>query len=155
MNLFNRGKPSYVLIRRFKTKKAPTLETVEINGFSKYANLIAPQYYDSDIFAHYEATFAEYAIDVFSRSGADRFNHDALDCEIDKKYSDEVAFYAEQHVKHMDTLNRINVGVLQETESVNIRINQITAQLDAYREELAQLSEKYNAFNKKGDKHNE
>lgn len=151
MGLFKKGKPTYILTRRFKTKKAPISETVDINGFSKYANLIAPRYFDSDVFAHYEATFPRYATDFFSRSGADRFNHDALDCEIDKKYSDEVSFYAEQYIRHMDTLNRINIGVLQEIESVRNRIIQVESQINGYRSELGRLSEKYEEYNRKGD----
>ena len=138
-----------VLKRRFKVKKNPSSETVDITGLSSFTTLIAPRYYDSEIWALYEALFNDHAIEFYSKSGADRYNHDALDLEIEKQFQDELQHYMDQHERHLEALEAIHTGVERESVITEERIHQVEARLSELNKELDEKLALFNSFNRK------
>ena len=138
-----------VLKRRFKVKKNPATETVDIRGRSSFATLIAPKYYDSEVWAFYEAYFIEHAEEFYSRSVSDRYNHDALDLEIEKQYLDELQHYFDQRERHIESLEAAYTGVERESAITTEKLLQVEARLSELEKELEDKLAVYNSFNRK------
>lgn len=139
-----------VLKRRFKIKKKNDPEVINpFNDFmSKYAHLCACRYLDSDRFAMYEAHFPETAHDFYTKSGADKYNHDALDLDIDKHIVDEHKHIDEQFESHMTVLEDLHVGVEIELASVTAKSKQVNHKLESLRAEFEELKKRYESVNR-------
>ena len=147
----NKSPKTEILKRRFKIKKKNEPEV--INPFSefksKYAHLSAWRYLDSDQFATYEAYFPETAREFYSKSGADKYNHDALDLDIDKRVLDEHKHIDEQLESHLAVLEDLHIGVEVEKTSVDAKIEQVKKTLDEFYAERDTLKTRYNSFDRK------
>lgn len=140
---------SDVLRRRFRIRKRPDTESVDLSGFSTFCNLLPPEFFDSDVWAVYEATFPEHAREFYIASGADKYNHDALDLEIEKRYLDELAHYAEQYERHLAILKSIRSGVIQERRECEERLERLDQRLEELRKELESKKSIYGSFFRK------
>lgn len=147
----NKKTKAEVLKRRFKIKKKNEPEVINQSGAfkSKYAHLIAWRYLDSDQFAVYEAYFPEMAHEFYIKSGADEYNHDALDLDIDKHIDDEHKHIDEQLESHLSTLEDLHIGVEVEKTSVNAKTAQIAKVLEELYAERDELKSRYKSFNRK------
>lgn len=140
-----------VLKRRFKVKKKNAPEKINPikNFYSKFAHYSACRYLDSDQFAIYEAQFPEYAHGFYTKSGADQYNHDALDIDIDKHVLDEHKHIDEQLESHIATLEDLHIGVEVEKTSVEAKIEQVNQLLKGCFYERDLLNTRYDSFNRK------
>lgn len=140
-----------VLKRRFKIKK--NTEPEEINSFgefkSKYAHLCACRYLDSELFAGFEACFPDNAKDFYTKSGADKYNHDALDLDIDKHVLDEHKHIDEQLERNLALIEELHIGVEIEKTSVEAKTVQVNKRLEALRADLDELKTLYKSYNRK------
>ena len=120
-----------ILKRRFHYKKNPDFNPVSLSSPSKYATLEPTPYFDSDDWAVFEATFPEYAKDFYMASGADKYNHDALDLEIEKRYEDELNHYQDQYIRHIHLIKSyIKSGLEGEETVVREEIRRIDDRLE-------------------------
>ena len=140
----------FVLKRRFRTRKDAPTEVVDITGYSKYLPLTPPRYFDSDVFARYESDFPQHAAQFYAASGADEYNHDALDLEIDKQCEDERAHYALQREHHLEVLEMIRAGIETETKRTTERLATVREYIRRLSDELAELEARYKAICAKG-----
>lgn len=140
-----------VLKRRFKIKK--NIEPEEINPFSdfksKYSHLCAWRYLDSDEFAVYEACFPDTARNFYLKSGADKYNHDALDLDIEKHTIDEHKHIDEQYQSHCSVIEDLHIGVEVEKTSVEAKTEQVNNILESLHTELLELKALYSSHNRK------
>lgn len=147
----NKKTKTEILKRRFKIKKKNEPEVINPFGEfkSKYAHLSAWRYLDSDQFAMYEACFPDNAREFYTKSGADKYNHDALDIDIDKHVLDEHKHIDEQLESHLAVLEDLHIGVEVEKTSVEAKIEQGNQMLEVFRTERDELKMRYDSFNRK------
>lgn len=140
-----------VLKRRFKIKKKTEPEPINPFGdfMSKYSHLVAWRYLDSEEFAIYEAYFPDTACDFYKKSGADQYNHDALDLDIEKHVLDEHKHIDEQFESHMAVIEDLHIGVEVEDTSVDEKSKQVDKVLEELRTEHDELKALYNSHNRK------
>lgn len=147
----NKKTKTEILKRRFKIKKKNAPEVINPFGEfkSKYAHLSAWRYLDSDQFAMYEACFPDNAREFYTKSGADKYNHDALDLDIDKHVLDEHKHIDEQCESHLVVLEDLHIGVEIEITSVDAKIEQVNKMLKGCYSECDVLNTRYDSFNRK------
>lgn len=140
---------------RVKTKKRfkKRYESEAINPFSdfksRYAHLTALSYLDSQQFAYYESLFPKRAREFYSRAGADKYNHDALDLDVDKHVDEEHKRIDEQYVSHLAVIEDLFIGVEVEKTAVQAKATQVEKVLAALKAEYDELRARFDSYNKK------
>ena len=140
-----------VLKRRFIEQKKNNPEKINIyNTFkSTYGHLMTGKYLDSIEFAVYEAAFPENAREFYIKSGADRYNHDALYLDVDAHTLEEHKHIDEQFESKLALIDDFNIGNEVEKVAIDTRLEQVTKRQEELIAERDRLTAIYNFFNRK------
>lgn len=138
-----------VLQRRFKRRKEPAAESVDVSGLSRYTGLSASKYFDSDTWAHFEQNLPDYTRSFYSVAGANKYCYEALDKKIDMFFQDELQHYTDQYERHCEVIESIFAGVDREVVTVNERLLQVDERIKELKNVLAAKQAVYDSYNRK------
>lgn len=135
-----------VLKHRFKTKKEPALETVDISGLSVFISTTPARYYFSEDFALYEMNFSKEAASFYAGTNPDEFNEDVFDAKILIQAGDEIKFADEQRTRHFNALELIHMGILRDKNTIIAAKSACEESISRKEEELKRLTDIYHRF---------